>query len=109
MKKTKTTLRSKSTKSTKSKTPKVNKAPKVRKLKTTKDPEIAPYLLTKPMEEMTLYQLCRWGALLDAIEVIGDKCDERGVDFFTLDLKQLDVFNYIDKAADTLYAHATQA
>jgi hypothetical protein len=31
------------------------------------------------IEQMSLYELCRWSALEEAINLISDKCEERGV------------------------------
>ena len=33
------------------------------------------------LDKMSLYELCRWSALEEAVNLIGDKCDERGIDF----------------------------
>ena len=59
---------------------------------------------TKDIDRMSIYQLCRWTALEEAVNLIGDKCDERGIDFQTTELKPLDILQYIEKATDNIYA-----
>jgi hypothetical protein len=55
------------------------------------------------MEQMSLYQLCRWSALEEAINIIGEKCEDRNMDFDTVELKPLDILKYIDTATDKIY------
>ena len=43
-------------------------------MKNTKKPK-----QTITIDGMSLYELCRWAALKDAIDIIGDKCDERKI------------------------------
>jgi hypothetical protein len=71
--------------------------------KTTKTPK-----QTITIDGMSLYELCRWAALKDAIDIIGDKCDERKIDFSDFDLKPLDLLKYVDTATDTLYHKVIQ-
>lgn len=58
---------------------------------------------TISIDGMNLYELCRWAALKDAIDIIGDKCEERKIDFNDFDLKPLDLLKYVDSATDVLY------
>ena len=55
------------------------------------------------LEEMSLYELCRWSALEEAINLIGDKCDERGIDFEKIQLNPLDIMTYVDNQTDKIY------
>jgi hypothetical protein len=55
------------------------------------------------IEEMSLYELCRWSALEEAINLIGDKCEERGVDFEKIQLNPLDIMTYVDGQTDKIY------
>ena len=59
---------------------------------------------TNEISKMSVYQLCRWSALEEAVNIIGDKCDDRGMDFETVELKPLDILQYIEKATDHIYA-----
>jgi hypothetical protein len=55
------------------------------------------------IEQMSLYELCRWSALEEAINLIGDKCEERGVDFEKIQLNPLDIMTYVDGQTDKIY------
>lgn len=58
------------------------------------------------IDGMSLYEMCRWAALKDAIDLVADKCEEKKVDFQTFDLKPLDLLKYVDSATDDLYNKA---
>lgn len=55
------------------------------------------------IDKMSLYELCRWSALEEAINIIGDKCEDRGVDFEKIQLNPLDIMTYVDTATDKIY------
>jgi hypothetical protein len=55
------------------------------------------------LEKMSLYELCRWSALEEAVNIIGDKCDERGIDFEKIQLNPLDIMTYVDTQTDKIY------
>ena len=55
------------------------------------------------LEQMSLYELCRWSALEEAINLIGDKCEERGMDFEKIQLNPLDIMTYVDNQTDKIY------
>lgn len=55
------------------------------------------------IEKMSLYQLCRWSALEEAVNIIGDKCEDKGIPFESIELKPLDLMKYIDTATDKIY------
>ncbi len=52
---------------------------------------------------MDLYSLCRWASLKDAVDIVGEKCDDKKIDFSTFDLKPLDLLKYVDSMTDELY------
>ena len=54
---------------------------------------------TTTLEGMDLYSLCRWASLKDAIDLVGEKCEEKRIDFDAFDLKPLDLLKYVDSAA----------
>lgn len=68
-----------------------------------KTPEL---LLKKTAVKMDLYTLCRWASLKDAIDLVGEKCEERQIDFDSFDLKPLDLLKYVDSMTDELYNKA---
>jgi hypothetical protein len=55
------------------------------------------------LETMSLYELCRWSALEEAVNIIGDKCEERGMDFEKIQLNPLDIMTYVDSQTDKIY------
>ena len=60
------------------------------------------------IDGMSLYELCRWAALKDAIDIVGDKCEEKKMNFDDFDLKPLDLLKYVDSATDVLYNKVIQ-
>ena len=62
------------------------------------------------IENLSTYSLCRWNALKDAVDLIGDKCEDRGIDFDKFqELKPLDILNYVDSITDVLYQRAQES
>lgn len=55
------------------------------------------------INKMSLYSLCRWTALEEAVNIIGDKCEDKGISFDQVELKPLDLFKYIENATDKIY------
>lgn len=55
------------------------------------------------LDGMSLYELCRWASLKDAVDIVGEKCDDKNIDFSTFDLKPLDLLKYVDVMTDELY------
>lgn len=55
------------------------------------------------INKMSLYSLCRWTALEEAVNIIGDKAEDRGIPFENIELKPLDLYKYIDTASDKIY------
>jgi hypothetical protein len=55
------------------------------------------------ISKISLYELCRWTALEEAVNIIGEKCDDRNIDFESVELKPLEILKYIDTATDKIY------
>ena len=55
------------------------------------------------IDKMSLYELCRWSALEEAVNIIGDKCEERGTDFEKVQLNPLDIMTFVDGQTDKIY------
>jgi|688.fasta_scaffold776739_3 hypothetical protein len=55
------------------------------------------------ISKYSLYNLCRWSALEEAVNIIGDKCEERNIDFEKIKLDPLEILEYVDKVTDTIY------
>lgn len=55
------------------------------------------------INKMSIYELCRWSALEEAVNIIGDKCEERGIDFESIQLNPLDIMTYVDNQTDKIY------
>ena len=51
---------------------------------------------TSVVESMSLYEMCRWASLIDAVELVENKCNERRIDFESIDLQPLDILKYVD-------------
>lgn len=61
---------------------------------------------TVTLDGMSLYELCRWASLKEAIDIVGDKCEEKNIEFESFDLKPLDLLKYVDSMTDELYNRA---
>jgi len=55
---------------------------------------------------ITSYEFARWAALLEAVDIIAEKCEDRGIDFNSNEgmkyIKPLDIQDYVDNRTDTL-------
>lgn len=60
------------------------------------------------VNDMDLYTLCRWASLKDAIDIIGEKCEEKSIDFDSFDIKPLDLLKYVDTMTDDIFHRASQ-
>jgi len=53
-----------------------------------------------------MYEFARWAALLEAVEIIAEKCEDRGVDFDGPEglkfIKPLDIQDYVNNRTDAL-------
>jgi len=59
-----------------------------------------------PDTKITMYEFARWGALLEAVDIIADKCKDKGIDFYGKEglryIKPLDIQDYVNMRTDTL-------
>ena len=55
---------------------------------------------------ISLYEFSRWAALLEAVDIIAEKCEDRGIDFDSPEgmkyIKPLDIQDYVDNRTDAL-------
>lgn len=63
---------------------------------------------TTAVNKMDLYSLCRWASLKDAIDIIGEKCDEKSIDFNDVELSPFDLIKYVDSMTDDLFYKISQ-
>jgi hypothetical protein len=54
--------------------------------------------------ELTSYEVARWYSLIDAINIIGEKCEDCGKDFEEIELKPLEILRYVDYMSDIVYS-----
>jgi len=56
--------------------------------------------------KLSLYEFARWAALLEAVNIIADKCEDRGIDFDSPGgikyIKPLDIQDYVNIRTDAL-------
>ena len=57
---------------------------------------------------MSTYEICRWAALKEAVDLIGDKCEEKGVELLPEMLQPLQILNYVESVTDSLYNRVLQ-
>ena len=58
---------------------------------------------TNKIKDLSLYEIARWYALIDAINIVSEKCDDRKVEFSTVELKPLELLRYVNVVSDTVY------
>jgi hypothetical protein len=55
---------------------------------------------------ISLYEFTRWASLLEAVDIIAEKCEDRGIDFDSDEgikyIKPLDIQDYVNTRTDTL-------
>ena len=54
----------------------------------------------KKLEDMSVFEQSRWYALMEAVNIIADECEERGRDFDKIKISPLDVEKYIESTCD---------
>lgn len=58
------------------------------------------------IKNISMYEFARWAALLEAVEIIAEKCEDRGIDFDGPEgmkfIKPLDIQDYVNNRTDTL-------
>lgn len=56
--------------------------------------------------KISLYEFARWAALMEAVDIIAEKCEDRGIDFEGPEgmkyIKPLDIQDYVNSRTDTL-------
>lgn len=63
---------------------------------------------TKLVNEISLYELCRWASLKDAVDLLGDKCEEKRMKFEDLKLDPLAIMKFVDYQSDQFYHNVLQ-
>lgn len=63
---------------------------------------------TVEVNNMNLYALCRWASLKDAIDLIGEKCEEKSINFDSFEIKPLDLLKYVDSMTDEMFHRVSQ-
>lgn len=57
-------------------------------------------------KNITMYEFARWAALLEAVEIIAEKCEDRGINFDGPEgikfIKPLDIQDYVNNRTDAL-------
>ena len=57
-------------------------------------------------EKMSVYEFARWAALLEAVDLIANKCEDKGIDFDSPAglkyIKPLDMQDYVDTRTDSM-------
>jgi hypothetical protein len=56
----------------------------------------------RTVEEMSSFELSRWCALMEGVNVIADKCDDKGVDFNSIELEPLSLRKYVEGMCDSI-------
>jgi hypothetical protein len=56
--------------------------------------------------KITMYEFARWAALMEAVDIIAEKCEDKGIDFDRDEgmkyIKPLDIQDYVNMRTDTL-------
>jgi hypothetical protein len=55
----------------------------------------------KSVEDMGMYELCRWAALMECVNLIADHAQERKRKFQDISFPTIEMFNLVDKYSDT--------
>ena len=58
--------------------------------------------LTLIKNNKELYELARWAALYESINMIADKAEEKKVSFEKIELKPLKILEYVDSTSDII-------
>ena len=75
-------------------------------MKTTTIQETIPNKKTT-LDGMTTYEICRWAALKEAVDLLGEKCDERNIELSSNVLQPLEILQYVESVTDVLYNQVT--
>lgn len=52
------------------------------------------------LDAMSNFEIARWQALMDAIEIVNEKCEDRKKDFNTIDIKPKAIEKFIESTCD---------
>ena len=52
------------------------------------------------LDAMSNFEIARWQALMDAIEILNEKCQDKGQNFNTLDIKPKAIEKFIESTCD---------
>ena len=59
-------------------------------------------LNTRTMDDMTQYEVSRWLALLDAVNIVADNAEKNGMHFSEMQIKQTAIETYVDSTCTTI-------
>lgn len=59
--------------------------------------------MIKTIDQMDTFELSRWYALMEAVDIIASECSDRGVEFDTLKMSPLGIEKFIESTCD-IYA-----
>ena len=59
------------------------------------------------LDGMTTYEICRWAALKEAVDILGEKCEERNIELSSNVLQPLEILQYVESVTDVLYNQVT--
>jgi len=59
------------------------------------------------MEDMSAYQLARWLALFEGINLVADKAEKEGKSFVYIHIKQPALEDYVDSTSILIYRELT--
>lgn len=62
----------------------------------------------KTVDQMTAHEIGRWCALIEGVNLIADKCDERGMNFENLKITPNALEKYVEKTCDFFTIKVTE-
>lgn len=60
------------------------------------------------VEQLNEFQVARWTALIEGLNIIADKAKESGISFREMDINPSDLREYVDKASDRIFTTITR-
>jgi len=57
---------------------------------------------TPNITTMPGFEMARWGALIEAVNIVGEECDDRNIDFETVNLEPLVLRKYVESTCDRI-------
>jgi hypothetical protein len=58
---------------------------------------------TITINDISVYSLCRWASLKDAVDIVAEKCEEKRINFNEFDVKPSELLKYVENTTDVLY------